>query len=56
MKESLKKYWNLYLALILLILGMFFYGRSYGNEHYNHNSECNALLFPSPLLLHNKCK
>ncbi|CDZ81584.1 hypothetical protein BN1013_02120 [Candidatus Rubidus massiliensis] len=54
MKESFKKYWNLYLAFILLILGMFFYGRSYGFEPYAYNYEGKVYFFEHPLAIQNK--
>ncbi len=53
MKASLKKYWNLYLSLILLVLGMFYYARAYAYEPYIYECEGNIYVFEHPLAIKN---
>lgn len=36
MKNHFKNYWTQYVALIFLILGLYFYGKAYGDEYYQH--------------------
>ncbi len=51
MKESLKKNWIYLLALFFLVMGLFYYGRSFADDHYAYDNKGEVYFFQHPLAL-----
>jgi hypothetical protein len=51
MKECFKKYWTFYVAFFFLVLGLFYYGKAYGDDHFAYDHKGNIYVFQHPLAI-----
>ena len=51
MKDFLKKYLILILAFFFLVMGLFYYGRSFADDHYAYDNKGELYYFQHPLAI-----
>ncbi len=51
MNESFKKNWIYLLAFFFLVMGLFYYGRSFAQDHYSYDKKGEIYFFEHPLAI-----